>query len=333
MGDGFDVAADASVLEGNSTSKGGHAPAIGQSVRRWAGVTRVDDPKPASKLPLPDFLVIGAQKSGTTSLYEYLRSHPQVFMPDIKELDFFTAGINWERGFGWYQRLFADAGPEVTAVGEASTSYTKFPRYSGSAELIARYLPEARLIYVVRNPIDRLRSHYVHNVAFGTETAPLAEAVRNNPDYINFSKYAMQLDQYLSHFRTDQVLIITSEALRSARTETLERVYSFLGVRADWKSDVQEQEFFTSERRLAYPAWVGNSRRWFKKRVFSTVKIPRLVPTRVKQLLGKPAQTVYESQDAVLPESLRAELETEFASDIQRLRVLLGNDFDGWNIA
>jgi hypothetical protein len=296
-------------------------------------MTSVEYPSPATKLPLPDFLVIGAQKSGTTSLYEYLRSHPQVFMPDIKELDFFTTGINWERGFGWYQRLFTDAGPEVTAIGEASTSYTKFPRYSGSAELIARYLPDARLIYVVRNPIDRLRSHYVHNVAFGTETAPLAQAVQTNPDYINFSKYAMQLDQYLSHFRTDQMLIITSEALRSARTETLERVYSFLGVRADWKSEVLEQEFFTSERRLAYPAWVGNSRRWFKKRVFSTVKIPRLVPNRVKQLLGKPAQSVYESQEAVIPDSLRTGLEAEFAPDIQRLRVLLGKEFDGWNIA
>jgi Sulfotransferase domain len=296
-------------------------------------MTAVENPTPTDNLPLPDFLVIGAQKSGTTSLYEYLRSHPQVFMPDIKELDFFTAGINWERGFGWYQRLFADAGPEVTAIGEASTSYTKYPRYSGSAELIARYLPEARLIYVVRNPIDRLRSHYVHNVAYGTETAPLAQAVRTNPDYINFGKYAMQLDRYLAHFGNDQVLTITSEALRSARAETLERVYSFLGVRADWKSEVLEQEFFTSERRLAYPAWVGNSRRWFKKRVFSTVKLPRLVPNRVKQLLGKPAQSVYESQDAAIPDSLRAELESEFAPDIQRLRLLVGSEFDGWNIA
>src|ERR671939_356718 len=82
----------------------------------------VEERSPNRDLPLPDFLVIGAQKSGTTSLYEYLKSHPNVFMPDIKELDFFTPGINWERGFNWYQRLFADADDGVTALGEASTS-------------------------------------------------------------------------------------------------------------------------------------------------------------------------------------------------------------------
>jgi hypothetical protein len=293
----------------------------------------MNDQSPNPELRLPDFLVIGAQKSGTTSLYEYLRSHPQIFMPDIKELDFFTPGINWERGFGWYQRLFADVDPGTTAVGEASTSYTKFPRYSGSAELIARYMPEARLIYVLRNPIDRLRSHYVHNIAFGTETEPLVQAVERNPDYINFSKYAMQLEQYLSYFRQDQLLVITSEALRSSRAETLRRVYSFLDVRSDWTSEVIEQEFFTSERRLAYPAWVGNTRRWFKKRLFTTVKIPRLVPDRVKQLLGKPAQGVYESEQAALPESLRKELEAEFSTDIRKLRTLRPEPFDGWGIA
>jgi Sulfotransferase domain len=285
------------------------------------------------KLSFPDFLVIGAQKSGTTSLYEYLRAHPQIFMPDIKELDFFTPGLNWERGLDWYRKLFAEVGEGIVAVGEASTSYTKYPRYAGSAQLISRYIPDARLIYVMRDPIDRLRSHYVHNVAFGIETAPLAEAIERNPDYINFSKYAMQLDQYLAHFPLDQLLIITSEALRASRAETLRRVYGFLGVRSDWTSDIQGQEFFTSERRLAYPAWVGATRRWAKKRLFATVKVPRFVPGPIKHLLGKPAQSVYQSDKAAISESLRVQLIAEFAPDIRRLGDLLGEDFDGWNIA
>ena len=143
----------------------------------------------------------------------------------------------------------------------------------------------------------------------------------------------MQLDQYFAHFPKEQILVITSEALRSQRAGTLERVYSFLGVRPDWKSDVLEQEFFTSERRLAYPTWVGNTRRWFKKRSLGTVKIPRLVPDRVKQLLGKPAQSVYESDQATIPQELRTALEEEFAPDIRRLRDLLGQEFEGWGIA
>jgi Sulfotransferase domain len=293
----------------------------------------MNEQAPNSNLPLPDFLVIGAQKSGTTSLYEYLRSHPEVFMPDIKELDFFTPELNWERGFGWYQRLFANPGEGIKAIGEASTSYTKYPRYSGSVELISQYLPKANLIYVIRNPIDRLRSHYVHNVAFGNETEPLVRAVERNPDYINFGKYAMQLNHYLSSFPMQQLLIITSEALRNSRKETLSKVYSFIGVQQDWTSDVQGQEFFNSERRLAYPTWVGNTRRWFKKRLFSSVKIPRLVPAPVKKALGKPMKNVYESEQAVIPESLRKELEAEFAGDIRELRSLLGGEFEGWDIA
>ena len=121
-----------------------------------------------SRPRLPSFLVIGAMKAGTTSLYHYLHAHPQVFMPSIKELDFFVAGGNWGRGLHWYQKQFAGAGPGAVAVGEASTMYTKYPSVDGVPERIAAHLPEVRLVYVVRDPIDRIRSHYRHRVAVGT---------------------------------------------------------------------------------------------------------------------------------------------------------------------
>ncbi|MDQ4058746.1 MAG: sulfotransferase, partial [Actinomycetota bacterium] len=75
---------------------------------------------------VPNFLIIGAMKAGTTSLYHYLRSHPEVFMPAVKELDFFVEDINWRRGLSWYRRQFASAPPEARAVGEASTNYSKY---------------------------------------------------------------------------------------------------------------------------------------------------------------------------------------------------------------
>ncbi|HEY6932832.1 MAG TPA: hypothetical protein VI452_05490, partial [Marmoricola sp.] len=87
----------------------------------------------AGSAPLPNFIVIGAMKAGTTSLYQYLKHHDQVFMPPIKELDFFVAESNWCRGVGWYRHRFRDAG-EAPARGEASVAYTQYPAHAGVPE-------------------------------------------------------------------------------------------------------------------------------------------------------------------------------------------------------
>ena len=117
-------------------------------------------------MTLPTFLIIGTMKGGTTSLYRYLRQHPEVFMPERKELNFFVdeyAGPpidppeerNWSRGITWYEHQFADAERE-RAVGEASANYSRHPTYPGVAERIAAVVPNVKLIYVMRNPIDRV---------------------------------------------------------------------------------------------------------------------------------------------------------------------------------
>src|SRR5207244_8421308 len=92
-------------------------------------------PLPSPLAMLPTFLVIGAMKSGTTSLYRYLQAHPDVFMSEQKELNYFTQGANqnWEKGLAWYQAQFEQAG-KARAVGEASTNYTKYPQFQGVPE-------------------------------------------------------------------------------------------------------------------------------------------------------------------------------------------------------
>ena len=116
-------------------------------------------------MTLPTFLIIGAMKGGTTSLHRYLRQHPEVFMPARKELNFFLDEYtgppidppeerNWSRGIAWYKHQFADVARE-RAVGEASANYSRYPTYPGVAESIAAVVPNVRLVYLVRNPIDR----------------------------------------------------------------------------------------------------------------------------------------------------------------------------------
>ena len=145
-------------------------------------------------MTLPTFLIIGTMKGGTTSLHRYLRQHPEVFMPERKELNFFLdeyAGPpidppeerNWSRGITWYERQFAGAERE-RAVGEASANYSRYPTYPGVAERIAEVVPKVKIIYLVRNPIDRVFSHYLHDVANGREQCPLHIAVRRDDRYL-----------------------------------------------------------------------------------------------------------------------------------------------------
>ena len=179
---------------------------------------------------LPSFLVIGAAKTGTTSLYEYLRAHPQVAMSTGKEPSFFSDERRWRKGLGWYRGFFPDAGPEVAAVGEASVRYTYYPVVRGVPERIRSVLPHVRLIYLVRHPIERIRSMYVHGLQLGWEALPFERAIEEHQLYLASSLYWMQLGRYLRCFDRSRILVLRSEDLRTAREGTFRRVCDFLEV-------------------------------------------------------------------------------------------------------
>lgn len=281
---------------------------------------------------LPNFLVIGAMKSGTTSLYHYLRAHPEVYMPELKEVDFFTTELNWNKGWKWYLKQFAAAPPSARALGEASTSYTKYPRYSGVPERIAEHLPEAKLIYVVRHPIDRMRSHYQHNVALGEERAPIDEALLQNPAYIDCSRYAMQLERYLSLFPRGRISIFPSEDLRSARAETVRKVLEFLEVDPGAEIPTLNEEFYKTEERASMPAPVAALRRGLKKTFPNAVGLwrGRFVPDVVKKRLGRKVGSE-AVQSTTLSDDTRAQLEQRLKEDVERL-VRHEPSLDGWGL-
>ncbi len=287
----------------------------------------------ATRSNMPDFLVIGAMKGGTTSLYHYLNAHPQVYMTKVKEVDFFTTELNWNKGFDWYTKQFAGAPPEAKK-GEASTSYTKFPRYSGVAPRIAEHLPEARLIYVVRDPMERIRSHYQHNVAIGEEPRSIEKAVAENPVYIDYSRYAMQLDQYLEHYDRERVLLITSEDLRNKREETFKLVLDFLEVDPHAEVPALEREYYKTEERPAYGPVVGAARRTLKRLFPKSVGLwrGRFVPASVKRRIGKPVTEQQHITSSRIPDETRERIARELHDDVARLRSFLGEGFSGWGI-
>ncbi len=197
-------------------------------------------------MTLPNFLIIGAQKAGTTSLYEYLRHHPQVFMPEPKELNFFVESFSWSKGLDWYESNFADAG-EALAVGEASPTYSMYPALPGVPERVAQIIPDVRLIYLLRDPIERMRSGYLNALATGAEHRPIREALVCDARYLCASSYALQIDHYLRFFDRSQMLLILSEDLRYSREETLTRVFEFLGIKPDWRPPNLSAEYHSTD--------------------------------------------------------------------------------------
>jgi hypothetical protein len=279
---------------------------------------------------LPNFLIIGAMKAGTSSLYRYINDHPQVFMPERKELQFFGRA-DWRDRFEWYEAQF-QPGDSAIAVGEASTNYSKHPSIPNAADQIAQTIPHVKLIYVLRHPVDRAISQYLHEILHGRESRPIGVALQSDPHYLDLSRYAMQIGRYLEHFPRERLLLVLSDELKHDRLATVQRVYAFLGIDADVVPPSIGKEFYrTEERRERHPRLQKvRHARWYRP-VLDTVPlgIRRGVWRRVEPL----ATARVDRRRAEIAPELRVELEERLREDVLQLKPLLGPGFDGWGIA
>lgn len=256
-------------------------------------------------------VVIGAMKSGTSSLHEYLALHPEVTMSKQKELNFFTHE-SWERGLDWYAQKLAG---DTKVRGESSPNYTKYPDFPGVPERMHSVLPKAKLVYVVREPLSRIVSHYVHNLSHGRERRPLPVALRATDGYITPSLYHAQLERYLEYFDRSQLLVIEQASLLHRRDETLRRVFEFLDVRADFKSPGFESPFHeTSNKRQ--PTGLG----LLAHRVPGLHALRDLLPWPFSRDLDRPE----------LDAATRRWLIERIAPDIEALRAFSGLPLEGW---
>ena len=183
----------------------------------------------------PNFFIIGAARSGTTSLYSYLDQHPDICFSSVKEINFFSNEKIWEKGYKWYESHF-DKAKNMCAVGEASTSYTASPFLKEAPQRIAAYRPDAKLIYIVRDPIHRLVSHYMHRVHRGIERRPFSE-ILSNIEFVSTAwqgRYNFQLDQFLKLFDRDQILVISFDNLNISSEKAVRSIFEFLGVDSDF---------------------------------------------------------------------------------------------------
>jgi hypothetical protein len=178
----------------------------------------------------PDFIVIGTMKSGTTSLYAWLAKQPEVFLPSTKEPNFFSRDEVWRRGARWYTSLFAPAAGSQL-LGEASVSYTSPDRCAVAAERMSTLVPQAKLLCLVRHPIERIRSHYRHQVQRGREQRPFEEAIRDpEGGYVAQSMFYTCLKPYLDRFPRNHISIVRMEDLSGNPPSAWSRVLDYLGL-------------------------------------------------------------------------------------------------------
>jgi hypothetical protein len=219
------------------------------------------------------FIIIGAMKAGTTSLFRFLTSHPEISGSATKELHYFSLhGARFGRT-GYDLSFVGLSGP---LLGEASPSYSEYPRFGDTARRIRVALPDVKLIYCVRDPIDRMTSHFTHEVLEGRQVASATDGAWTN-EYLAPSLYGYQLERYLRYFDPSSLAIVDTEFLRTDRAAALERLYRFLGVSPRWTggSDLAD-EYVSDERAPVSPTFAP------LKRSASVRRLARLVPSSVR---------------------------------------------------
>jgi hypothetical protein len=272
---------------------------------------------------LPTLIVIGAQKSGTSAMHAYLGSHPEMSMSSPKELDFFIAERNWGRGLDWYRGHFDGSRP---ARGESSPNYTAYPIWKDVPERMATVIPDARFVYLVRDPLERMASHWIHNWALRREMRSPADAIRDDPIYLARSRYMFQLDRYLALFSRDRILVVEQRELRRNRSVTLQRVCRFLGVDPTFRNPAVEAEVNTTRPKRRISAVGAALDRQLRRspigRRIPAGAIPRLEALVFDGGIERPDIRAALSQDAF----------DLLVEDAARLRAFSGLALDHWTV-
>jgi len=245
-------------------------------------------------------------------------------MSEPKELDFFQDTDCLDR-VAQYERHFADDSP---VRGESSPGYTGYPRVQGVPERIRALIPEARLIYLVRDPIERTVSHYVQAYKVRAESRSFGAAFRDlDPErnkYVCYSRYATQVERYLHCFASERLLVLDGDDLLRHREKALRRVFGFVGVDASFGSPVFDEMLNTRADQYRLGA-AGARGAQLAARLGG-----RRAPARLRRGLRRAAGRRIERP--VVDDALRGRLEEVLAPEAARLRTITGMGLSGWSL-
>ena len=290
-------------------------------------------------MTLPNFLIIGAMKAGTTSIYNYLNQHPAIFMSPNKEPGYLSFGDTefcYESkklfpfricSYGEYERLFQDVKDEK-AIGEATTSYLDCLR---APSRIKELLPDVKLIAVLRDPAERAYSHFLYNKKMFVEDLPTLEMALNEEEnrvnnkygyrykYLGKGFYFKHLNYYLKFFKKDQTKILLFDDLKNDPLKIIQEIFSFLEVDKTFHPD-------TSIKYNTSGVWRNNAIKTLLEK-FHTLRIiaEKKLPPRMVSYLGR----VIMKPQKINP-ALRNDLINIYHQDILQLQDLIQRDLSSW---
>ncbi len=293
---------------------------------------------------LPDFLIIGAYKCGTTSLVDYLGQHPRIYLPWLQEPNYFAyeqdlvgAGpkpeIDWHsvyrrhraRSLEQYEALFEEA-PAAAVVGECSPEYMRSPH---ACARVRATLPDVKLLAILRNPVDRAYSDYQAFVRDSVEQEPFEQAVRRSygtqpgHQYVATGFYGRQLEPYYAAFPSAQIKVLLTEDLQRRGREVLGEVTAWLGVDDDgFAPDLSATRNVSGRPGNVAVSSAYRLRRYL--RPWLKPIVPAAVQRRADGLLAQGLKRETMSAD------VRAELSDVYREDVRLLETLVGRDLSGW---
>lgn len=255
----------------------------------------------------PDYIVIGAMKCGTSTLAAQLGAQPGLFMTTPKEPQYFSDDDVFAQGPDWYAGLFANAAPGDIR-GEASTHYAKRPTYPQTIPRMQAALDKPRLVYMIRNPLVRLVSHYIHGWSQGELSGSLEAALTAVPELVDYGRYGWQIAPFVEAFGKDAILLTSLEQLKQAPDAELARIAAHLGHSGPvaWVPELATQNVSAERvRRLPLQGLlVDNPVATFLRRAL----VPKALRTRIRN-----ARKMADRPE--LPETALPGLHARFAED------------------
>jgi len=292
----------------------------------------------------PDFLIIGAAKSGTTSLFYQLRDHPEIFCPSIKEQNYFCQGedglepgtgpgdqqaTHWTESADAYQEAFEPCRSNQIA-GEASVSYLYSPV---TAQNIRSFAPDAHLFCILRNPVDRAWSNYRHMVRDGREPLSFEEALDAEEEriekgwefswhYKSLGCYGQQIERFTKVFPSDQLHFFHFDELKEDTASVVEDVYRTLEVDLTYTPTVAEQHNRSGKVKSAFLA------RFINRPNILTNLARKVIPLKIGHQVMEWLRSVNMTENPEMPARCRARLEDFYEEEMKRTTALTGLHFD-----
>lgn len=272
---------------------------------------------------LPDFFVVGAMKGGSTTVFRRLSTHPDTSLPQSKEPNFFVAANPSAEQWRSYRQLFA-VGHGVT--GEASVAYSNPEVSADVAGRMACAVPNAKIIFVARDPVQRLRSHYLHEVLRGREARPLLACLTDHDStYVARSMYTRCLGPYLAEFDRDQVLVLQSERLDEP--DEWERLEHFLSL--SHHPNPTERHYVSSQRSRETALM-----RWARDRGLQSLeqRTPAVLRRLARPLLIRDDARTRRAREEARRAPIPAQIRSVLRADAEAFAALVGWRCVPWQI-